>query len=70
MKLEIWKSLFFQNRLIIFIKKTGSTIASGSREAKEIKIWSIDKCECENTIKLKTDAINCLKINVKTFFFC
>jgi len=49
---------------VLIIISIGITIASGSREAKEIKIWSIDKCECENTIKLKTDSINCLKIYV------
>lgn len=42
----------------------GITIVSGSREAKEIKIWSISECECVNTIKVRTDSINCLKIYV------
>ena len=47
----------------------GSTIASGSRESKDLKIWSVEECECINTIKLKTDSINCLKLYVYNLEF-
>ncbi len=42
----------------------GFTIASGCRESRDLKIWSVEECECINTIKLKTDSINCLKLYV------
>lgn len=44
----------------------GSIIATGSNDEKLIKVWSVEECECVNTIKLKADSVNCILIYKNT----
>lgn len=40
----------------------GTLIATGSDDDKLIKIWSVEDCECVNTIKSRAASINCIKL--------
>ena len=66
---QICKVPATKNCHLIFIHiSLGSIIATGSNDEKLIKVWSVEECECVNTIKLKADSVNCILIYVKYIF--
>ena len=58
LKLMSWSLNFFYKGWIF----VGTIIATGCRDDKLIKIWSIEDLECISTIKFRNDSINCIKI--------